>query len=390
MDEILICGGGFAGVWAAMSAAATRDWEQAGGLKITLLSDRPELCVRPRLYEGAAPDMLVPLSPLMAELGVDFVLGQATKVTERAVRASSGAVFPYDRLVLATGSRAALPAIPRAAEFGFFVDTYESTARLDAHLAGLGTASAAERRVVVIGAGLTGLEVATNLRMRFGAALEILLVDRAANPGQGLGEAVEAEIATALVEANVRFLGGDAPHSLTPEVLTLGSGRVLETHTVIFATGLRASHLTAQVSAGTGANGRLVVQPDLRVADRAEVFAAGDVALAQAERGRATLMSCQHAIPTGVIAGHNAVRDLLRQSTVVYGQPDYATCIDLGPYGAVFTQGWDRALVKTREDGAEMKAEINRQWIYPPRPELGRAAIHASVLALLPQFERAA
>ncbi|MEM1077217.1 MAG: FAD-dependent oxidoreductase [Pseudomonadota bacterium] len=390
MDKILICGGGFAGVWAAMSAAATRDWEQATGLQITLLSDRPELCVRPRLYEGAAPDMLVPLSPLMAELGVRFVLGQVTTVTDQAVRTASGAVLPYDRLVLATGSQAVLPTIPQAAEIGFCVDDYDSTARLDAHLAGLDMEYSQDRRVVVVGAGLSGLEVATNLRARFGAALEILLIDRAARPGQGLGATVEPEIATALIEADVTYLGGTTPQSLTAEALTLSSGQMLETRTVIFTTGFRASPLTGQISAGAGPDGRLVVQPDLRVADCGEVFAAGDVAKAQPARGRETLMSCQHAIPTGVIAGHNVVRDLLGHSTVAYGQPDYATCIDLGPYGAVFTQGWERTVVKTRAEGAQMKAEINRQWIYPPRPELGRAAIHASVLALLPQFERAA
>jgi NADH dehydrogenase len=60
---------------------------------------------------------------------------------------------------------------------------------------------------------------------------------------------------------------------------------------------------------------------------------------------------------------------------VPYAQPIYATCIDLGGSGAVFTNGWERSIVMSGAQGAEMKQQINTQWIYPPDPSVGRQKI---------------
>ena len=51
-----------------------------------------------------------------------------------------------------------------------------------------------------------------------------------------------------------------------------------------------------------------------------------------------------------------------------YSQPKYVTCLDLGPWGAIFTEGWDRQVKLTREVGKATKREINTKWIYPPEP----------------------
>ena len=63
--QISIIGGGFAGLWAAMSGAAERSrlGVSSEDLSINLISDSPDLVIRPRLYEGAASDMRVALQP---------------------------------------------------------------------------------------------------------------------------------------------------------------------------------------------------------------------------------------------------------------------------------------------------------------------------------------
>lgn len=45
------------------------------------------------------------------------------------------------------------------------------------------------------------------------------------------------------------------------------------------------------------------------------------------------------------------------------------TCLDLGPWGALFTEGWDRQVRLTRKEGKAVKREINTKWIYPPQPD---------------------
>jgi NADH:ubiquinone reductase (H+-translocating) len=62
----------------------------------------------------------------------------------------------------------------------------------------------------------------------------------------------------------------------------------------------------------------------------------------------------------------------------LYSQPKYVTCLDLGPWGAIFTEGWDRQVKLTRDVGKATKREINTKWIYPPEPNREAAFTLAS------------
>lgn len=380
MKELLIAGGGFAGVWAAMAAAATRQQEDAGNLSIRVVSKSDQLSVRPRFYEGATSDMLVPIRPLLDEIGVDLIIGDIRDVCHSNVTLGPGDTLKHDRLILATGSYTSRPPVTGAEDFGFVVDTHDSTQRLDAHLGTLDPSSHCAGTILIIGASFTGLEVALALRSRLSPDFRIVLIDRNSTAGVGLGDALEAEIHIALRESNIEFRGETSVDDVSDRHVRLSSGEIIETCTPIFATGFRASPLTQPLGSHCAQDGRLLVDKDLRVSGVPTVFAAGDVAQAIADEGRYTLMSCQHAMPMGLAAGKNAVLDLIGKATTPYSQPFYATCLDLGPYGGVFTNGWDREIVKTRAEGAAMKTQINTQWIYPPSPDLGRNKIFEAVM----------
>ncbi|MNE90476.1 NADH dehydrogenase-like protein [compost metagenome] len=97
------------------------------------------------------------------------------------------------------------------------------------------------------------------------------------------------------------------------------------------------------------------------------IFAAGDTARAATDDlGNITAMSCQHAIALGRHAGNNAAADLIGVAPTTYSQPKYVTCLDLGGWGAVFTEGWDRQVKLIGAEAKELKRQINTQWIYPP------------------------
>ena len=49
-----------------------------------------------------------------------------------------------------------------------------------------------------------------------------------------------------------------------------------------------------------------------------------------------------------------------------YSQPKYVTCLDLGAWGAVYTEGWDRQQKLVGAEAKALKSQINTQWIYPP------------------------
>lgn len=103
----------------------------------------------------------------------------------------------------------------------------------------------------------------------------------------------------------------------------------------------------------------------LRVTGVPDVYAAGDTASALAEEGHYTTQSCQHAQPMGKFAGHNVAADLLGTDPLPFTPDPYGVCLDLGPAGAVVTQGWDRTVQMTGEGAKSLKRDINTLWIYP-------------------------
>ena len=75
----------------------------------------------------------------------------------------------------------------------------------------------------------------------------------------------------------------------------------------------------------------------------------------------------------GKFAGHNAAADLLGLPTQPYQQPRYVTCLDLGPWGAVLTEGWDRQVRLKGADAKNIKRHINGTLIYPPPADRAEA-----------------
>jgi NADH dehydrogenase len=114
----------------------------------------------------------------------------------------------------------------------------------------------------------------------------------------------------------------------------------------------------------------------LRAPEAPGIFVTGDtVKAATDDAGNFNLMTCQHALSLGRVAGYNAAADLVGLPLHPYSQPKYVTCLDLGAWGAMYTEGWDRQVKLTRAEGKKVKQEINGVWIYPPAAD--REAVFA-------------
>jgi NADH dehydrogenase len=368
--KILIIGGGFAGFWAAVAA------RRVCGLQaeVTLVSPEPVLEIRPRLYEARPETLAVLLLPLLRKVDVSFVRGEAKSLetAAKAVTLVAGDRLAYDRLVVATGSRMRRPPVP-GAEAAFSVDTQVEAIAFDRRLREIARDVAAPT-IAVIGAGFTGIELALELRDRLlahgaGAAAErarIVLIDRAETVGPELGPGPRPEIETALAAAGIELRLGTAVQALAADRVSFTDSSDLAADAVVLATGMAASPFAAQVPGARDALGRVAVDTALRAPAAPEIFVAGDAAAADTGDGHRTLQSCQHAGQLGRVAGENAARDLLGLPTVPYTQLRYLTCLDLGRSGAVITQGWERRVEKTGDEGKAVKRRINTQVIYPP------------------------
>jgi len=285
----------------------------------------------------------------------------------------------YDRLVLAAGSQLYEPDIPGLREFSFNVDTYEAGMRLNQHIDSLPRVPAGPGRytVLVLGADLTGIETACEMpaKLRDAAAhagvgsapVRTILGDHAPHVGSNMGDSARPVIEQALDSLGIERRVGIAVKSIDAHGVILEGGERIEADTVVWTAGMRANPLTEQFAAQRDRLGRLPVDEYLRVIGVDGVFAAGDVATLPIDGVHASVMSCQHARPMGRFAGHNVVCDLLGKPMLPLRVDWYVTCLDLGPWGAVYTQGWDRRVTVSGKDAKTIKRTINCVRIYPPR-----------------------
>lgn len=395
-QHILIIGAGFGGVWSALSAARLLDKHDRNDVQISLLAPQPELRIRPRFYEPDVHTMMAPLGPLFDAVNVKFIEGAADSIDENGKQvtyrnaAGTSTTIKYDRLVLAAGSRLNRPQMP-GIEHVFDVDQIEDATRLETHIKALKKLpdSAARNTVVVAGGGFTGIETATEMPARLREALgdqadiRVVVVDRGPQIAASMGDGIRPSIIEASTELGLDWVLNTSVVSVDAGGVTLANGQRIESNTVIWTIGFRANPLTEQVSGTRDPQGRLHVDGTLKVKGQADVFAAGDVAYAATdELGNFAGMSCQHAIALGRYAGNNVAADLIGVAPMTYSQPKYVTCLDLGAWGAVFTEGWDRQLKLVGQEAKDLKHQINTVWIYPPAAD--RAVALAAADPLIP------
>ena len=393
--QILIIGAGFAGMWAALSAARLADKNQQD-IDITVIAPQPELRVRPRFYESAVQTLVAPLQPLFDVTGVTFLRGTVEKILPDSKEVSwkdthgETRLHRYDRLVLASGSQVNRSMVAGAAEHAFDLDQLESAAVLEQHLQDLAKQpeSKARNTVVVCGGGFTGIEMALELPGRLrdilgaDAKTRVVVVERGAQPGARWSQELRDVIAEASTELNVEWMVNSEVESVDASGVTLKDGQTIASQTVIWTVGVQANGLTAQIDAPRDRQGRLHVNANLQVVGHEDIYATGDVAYAATDdKGNHALMTCQHAILLGKFAGNNVAASLLNVEPLPYRQEMYVTCLDLGAWGAVYTEGWEQQVKLTREEAKKLKVSIVSELIYPPKADKSVAFEIADPLA---------
>jgi NADH:ubiquinone reductase (H+-translocating) len=376
MSEVLVLGSGFAGLWAALGAARrlAELGVALGDVQVTVISSQPYHDIRVRNYESDLTQCRIPLGDVLDPAGVGHVTADVMAIDpmSRTVKTAVG-THAYDRLVVALGSRVAKPDIPGLREFGFDVDTYDGASGLQRHLTALAgrphTPSAST--VVVVGAGLTGIETACELPARLTAlfgdtAARVILVDHNPHVGSDMGSSARPVIEAALATNGVQSRLGVSVAAVDESGVELSTGEAVAASTVVWCAGMRANPLTADLGVARDHLGRLPVDDYLSVIGVQNVFAAGDVAAARMDETHLSVMSCQHGRPMGRFAGYNVISDLLGEPMLALRIPWYVTVLDLGPAGAVYTEGWDRQVIATGAEAKSTKRTINTVRIYPP------------------------
>jgi len=388
MNRIVVLGSGFAGLWSAVGAA--RALAQFGiardQVEVTLVNRDAWHTIRVRDYESDLSEVRVPLESVLGPIGVRHHEAEVAHLdfARRQVICSRHAntqALAYDRLVFALGSQIARPAIPGLAQHAFDVDTYDEGARLNAHVESLParSPSAEQYTALVVGAGLTGIEAATEMVPKLRESIQrangiadipkprVIIADHSPRIGSDMGDEAVPVITQALAWSGIEMRAGVSVAAVDGRGATLSTGERIAAATVIWCTGMRANPLTALFPVEHDRLGRIPVDAFMKVKGMDGVFAAGDSACAMVDDMHASVMSCQHARPMGRFAGYNVVADLLGKAMLPLRIDWYVTVLDLGEWGALYTQGWDRHVVATGQEAKKSKRTINCERIYPPR-----------------------
>jgi NADPH-dependent 2,4-dienoyl-CoA reductase/sulfur reductase-like enzyme len=303
--NIVVVGGGPAGVFAAIAAKRTDP-----AAHVRLLSDEAcEPYEKPPLSKAVLTGKALPEHALIAGPGGtashNVVLERTALVTaiDRAARTvvtADGRRYPYDALVLATGSLVReLPQLPLGMPRVHYLRTEADARALAAALRGC-------KRLVVVGGGLIGLEAAASASELGIAATVLEVAPRIL--ARVCDEETGAVIAACHRRHGVDIRTGTALAQVEPVddgiLLTTAAGETFAADVIVVGTGVKPNDALA-AAAGLAVDNGIIVDERCRTADPT-IFAAGDAVRFPAAHGLIRLENWRHAQDHGAVAGRNA------------------------------------------------------------------------------------
>ena len=320
--HIVVIGGGYAGTLAANHLRLRAD------VDITLVNPRPVFVERIRLHQLAAGSgtAAVDYGTMLGE-GIQLIVDSAERInsTDRTIELTSGAVLDYDYLIYAVGSTGVVPAaVPGAVEFAYPVAEFEHAERLRCALDELHP----DAPVTVIGAGLTGIETASELA---GQRRVTLVCGGVLGPS--LSPAGRRSVAKWLRRLGVDVLETAAVSEVRADAVVLSDGAIPPSAVTVWTAGFGVPELAARSGFRTDPMGRLLTDETLTSVDDPRIVAAGDAA---APSGQPLRMSCQAAGPLGAQAANTVLSRIAGTDPAALSQAFVGQCVSLGRSYATF------------------------------------------------------
>jgi NADH dehydrogenase len=319
--KVVVIGGGYAGTTAANHLRMRAD------VNITLVNPRPKFVERIRLHQHVAGnyDATVDYGTLLGR-GIQLVVDGATRIdtVDRKVELASGRALDYDYVIYAVGSTGATPAsVPGAAEFAYPIAEFESALRLRDAIDELHP----DAPITVVGAGLTGIETASELSEQ-GRSVTLICGGQLA---PSLSEPGRRSIAKWLAKHRVNVLEAAVVAEVRPNSVVLADGSALPSLATIWTAGFGVPELATRSGLSTDALGRLLTDETLTSVDDPRIVAAGDSA---APSGQPLRMSCQAAGPLGARAADTVLSRIAGTEPAVIDQAFVGSCVSLGRHAA--------------------------------------------------------
>jgi NADH:ubiquinone reductase (H+-translocating) len=299
MVQVLIVGGGFAGLNAAKGLGGVQDVE------VTIVDKSNHHLFQPLLYQvamaGLSPaDIAVPIRSLLAKYkNIRVLQGEirSLHLVENRVEADFGSLH-FDYLISCCGARHSYFKHEEWEEFAPGLKTLEQATEirrrvLTAYEAAERSDSAADRKrlltFVIVGGGPTGVELAgaigemsrftlaKDFRNINAAAARVILIETGPRILSMFSESLASHAARDLEQLGVQVWTNSMVTKIDAEGVEVGSERILSA-TVLWAAGVQASPLGKDAGLEVDRQGRVVVEADLSVKSHPNAFFAGDQA----------------------------------------------------------------------------------------------------------------
>ena len=306
LPTVVIVGAGFGGLRLARAL-------RHAPVRVLLLDRHNYHLFQPLLYQvataGLEPEQIA--RPVRAILGrqpnFDFRMVEVSGVdfVKRTVQ-STGGTFAYDFLVLAIGGATNFYGLTGVQRNGFQLKDIPHALALRNHVlrcferAILETDADRRRALLtfaVVGGGPTGVETAGALSELIRLVLardypklnlndtRVLLLEAGDRLLTGMPDKLAAAAAKTLWRKHVEVRFGAAVEDYDGTSLTLQSGEVFPSNTLMWAAGVQAAELAGTIGLETARQGRIRILPTLQIPDRPEVFVIGDAAYLETPQG---------------------------------------------------------------------------------------------------------
>lgn len=360
MGRVVIVGAGFGG----LAAVKTLIKKRPNSVKITLIDQKNHHLFQPLLYQvataGLSPaDIAVPVRSLIQagrediEVLMDRVL--AVDTTTQKLNLASGSVVAYDALILAMGATHSYFGQEHWEEHAPGLKTLEQATEIRRRilsafeLAEASLDQALRRELltfVVVGAGPTGVELAGSIAeiSRQTMAKDFSRIDPASTriilieAGQQILASFHPDLARramrALEKLGVTVWTSMRVTGITARGVQLGS-EFVAARTVLWAAGVRAAPLAAQLGVAVDQQGRVPVLGTLQIASSPRVFAIGDMARFSDAKYGVLPGLAPVAMQQGRLAASNALALIAGQSLQEFSYLDKGQMATIGRSKAV-------------------------------------------------------
>jgi len=352
-NRILVVGGGFAGIQAAITLSKMK----LPNTQINLVSDKHHFEYTPLLYRavtGRNPmEVCVPLSDIFehtdVSVDVDTILGITPD--QNVAIGASGTTYEFEYAILALGSETIFYGIDGMKEFSFSFKSIDEALRLKRHTHLMFEkgkyADARDKdayyRIVIVGGGPSGVELAGELAVytkHFSKIhgieknkIDISLVEGGSRLLSMLPPHLSEKARQKLRSLNVNVFLNEKVEQVEKDKVLL-SDFDLKAKTIIWASGIRPKEFYSTIpNVEREKSGRVIVDNQLSIKEHDNVFIVGD--------GAKTLYSgmAQTAIFDGGFVAQVLASKMLNKPLPIYKPKRVGYSIPIGPRWAIFTYG---------------------------------------------------